>query len=320
MARRAFISFDYDNDNDNDARLKDLLVGQAKNSDTPFVIADWSIKEPSADWKDKARRQIRASGLVIVLCGKNMSTANSQPELCSGPSRRAFWELALRLLWLSGLPQTERKSAVDAMLTLSLANLPSTSSTPSALLRGPYLPGGGDRFARPAKTPASEPTRRHATTVLPRERFVELIRNYFVRFQEIFNVRIWKILVSRYVVASKSHLPKRFVETLEYVPRPPTDNVNPISCRFGRRLPLRSIRPNGYALSNDGYPSDDGVDILTQLRQINVNTRPMSNAHFRLSARADCKNKTDKRGDCRQDCSASGRHSLIKSHRKLLRR
>jgi len=51
MARRAFISFDYDNDNDNDndARLKDLLVGQAKNSDTPFVIADWSIKEPSAD-------------------------------------------------------------------------------------------------------------------------------------------------------------------------------------------------------------------------------------------------------------------------------
>jgi len=30
MARRAFVSFDYDNDND--ARLKDLLVGQAKNS------------------------------------------------------------------------------------------------------------------------------------------------------------------------------------------------------------------------------------------------------------------------------------------------
>jgi hypothetical protein len=71
MARRAFISFDYDND----ARLKDLLVGQAKNPDSPFVIADWSIKEPSADWKEKARRRIRASGLVIVLCGKNMSTA-----------------------------------------------------------------------------------------------------------------------------------------------------------------------------------------------------------------------------------------------------
>ncbi|MDR7172219.1 hypothetical protein J2W56_005980 [Nocardia kruczakiae] len=71
MAQRAFISFDYDND----ARLKDLLVGQSKNPDSPFVIADWSIKEPSADWKDKARRRIRASGLVIVLCGKYMSTA-----------------------------------------------------------------------------------------------------------------------------------------------------------------------------------------------------------------------------------------------------
>lgn len=71
MAQRAFISFDYDND----ARLKDLLVGQSKNPDSPFTIADWSIKEPSADWKDKARRRIRASGLVIVLCGKNMRTA-----------------------------------------------------------------------------------------------------------------------------------------------------------------------------------------------------------------------------------------------------
>jgi hypothetical protein len=71
MAQRAFISFDFDND----ARLKDLLVGQAKNPDSPFVIADWSIKEPSADWKETARRRIRASGLVIVLCGKNMRTA-----------------------------------------------------------------------------------------------------------------------------------------------------------------------------------------------------------------------------------------------------
>lgn len=71
MAQRAFISFDYDND----ARLKDLLVGQSKNPDSPFTIADWSIKEPSADWKDKARRRIRASGLVIVLCGTNMRTA-----------------------------------------------------------------------------------------------------------------------------------------------------------------------------------------------------------------------------------------------------
>ncbi|MFP3397660.1 hypothetical protein SB749_15120 [Brevibacterium sp. SIMBA_078] len=71
MAQRAFISFDYDND----ARQKDLLIGQSKNPDSPFVIHDWSLKEPSSDWKARARRQIRASGLVIVLCGRNMRTA-----------------------------------------------------------------------------------------------------------------------------------------------------------------------------------------------------------------------------------------------------
>lgn len=71
MSKRVFISFDYDND----ARLKDLLVGQAKHSDSPFEIADWSIKTASSDWKIQARRRIKASGLVIVLCGRNTHTA-----------------------------------------------------------------------------------------------------------------------------------------------------------------------------------------------------------------------------------------------------
>lgn len=71
MAQRAFISFDYDND----ARLKDLLVGQSKHSDSPFKIADWSIKTASPTWRVEARRRIRAAGLVIVLCGRNTRTA-----------------------------------------------------------------------------------------------------------------------------------------------------------------------------------------------------------------------------------------------------
>jgi len=69
--KRAFVSFDYDND----ARLKDLLIGQAKHPDTPFEIADWSIKEASAGWKEEARRRIRASDVVIVLCGHNTRSA-----------------------------------------------------------------------------------------------------------------------------------------------------------------------------------------------------------------------------------------------------
>jgi hypothetical protein len=55
-AKRSFISFDYDHDLD----LKTLLVGQAKNSDSPFSIQDFSIKEAIAkDWKEKARARIR---------------------------------------------------------------------------------------------------------------------------------------------------------------------------------------------------------------------------------------------------------------------
>jgi hypothetical protein len=69
---RAFISFDYDHDSD----LKTMLVGQARNADTPFVIADWSVKEhQTGNWKEKVRRRIRAVDVVIVLCGNHTHTA-----------------------------------------------------------------------------------------------------------------------------------------------------------------------------------------------------------------------------------------------------
>ena len=69
---KVFISFDADHDED----LKNLLVGQAKNEDSPFNIADWSIKEPlSGDWKEKARKRIRAVDVVTVICGEHTDTA-----------------------------------------------------------------------------------------------------------------------------------------------------------------------------------------------------------------------------------------------------
>jgi hypothetical protein len=69
---RAFISFDYDHDSD----LKTMLVGQARSADTPFVIADWSVKEhQTGSWKEKVRRRIRAVDVVIVLCGTHTHTA-----------------------------------------------------------------------------------------------------------------------------------------------------------------------------------------------------------------------------------------------------
>ncbi len=70
--KRVFISFDYDHDLD----IKNLLVGQSKNSDTPFEIADFSIKEAiSEDWKKKARTRIKGCDVIAVICGLHTNTA-----------------------------------------------------------------------------------------------------------------------------------------------------------------------------------------------------------------------------------------------------
>lgn len=68
---RVYIAFDYDNDQD----LKTLLVGQARNEDSPFEISDWSIKEASVSWEKEARERIRKSSQVAVLCGEQTNTA-----------------------------------------------------------------------------------------------------------------------------------------------------------------------------------------------------------------------------------------------------
>ena len=69
---RVFISFDYDHD----LSQKNLLVGQAKNDDSPFAIADWSVKEHiDEDWKAKVRTRMRSVDVVCILCGTHMSTA-----------------------------------------------------------------------------------------------------------------------------------------------------------------------------------------------------------------------------------------------------
>ncbi|GGO10622.1 TIR domain-containing protein [Microbispora bryophytorum] len=71
MAKRVFVSFDYDFDK----TLKDFLIGQARNSGSPFEVHDWSIKEPSSDWRAKARQRIRACDVVVVICGEHTHTA-----------------------------------------------------------------------------------------------------------------------------------------------------------------------------------------------------------------------------------------------------
>lgn len=71
--KRTFISFDYDHDSD----LKTLLVGQAKNPDSPFEITDMSIKEAiAANWKENARHRIKSCDAVVVICGKYTNSAS----------------------------------------------------------------------------------------------------------------------------------------------------------------------------------------------------------------------------------------------------
>ena len=70
---RVFISFDYDND----AELARILVGQAKQQDSPFSIKDCSLREPITEkWRTGVRDLIRAADLVIVICGKHTDVAS----------------------------------------------------------------------------------------------------------------------------------------------------------------------------------------------------------------------------------------------------
>ncbi len=70
--KKVFISFDFDND----SFLKEALVGQAKNPDTPFEIVDQSLRDPlTGDWKAKIRPRVQRSDLVVVMCGEKTHTA-----------------------------------------------------------------------------------------------------------------------------------------------------------------------------------------------------------------------------------------------------
>ena len=64
---RVFVSFDFDKDK----RLKDFIIGQSRLLDSPFDVADHSLKEaaPERNWKDKARANIKRSNIVLVMVG-----------------------------------------------------------------------------------------------------------------------------------------------------------------------------------------------------------------------------------------------------------
>jgi CTP synthase (UTP-ammonia lyase) len=70
---RAFVSFDYDNNKTE----KELFIGQAKNSKTPFNIEDWSSKTqlPQAQWEKLLKEKVNKCNMLIVLVGKKTASA-----------------------------------------------------------------------------------------------------------------------------------------------------------------------------------------------------------------------------------------------------
>lgn len=62
-----------------DETQRDLLKGQALNTDSPFEYIDMSVKQAyDENWKEKVRTRIKRSDGVIALISKNSLTSSGQ--------------------------------------------------------------------------------------------------------------------------------------------------------------------------------------------------------------------------------------------------
>ncbi|WP_417900463.1 hypothetical protein ABN702_09545 [Bacillus haimaensis] len=72
--KRIFISFAME-----DKMLRDFLVGQAKNHNSPFEFVDMSVKKPwDSSWKTNCRTRIKGCDGVIIIVTKNSKNADGQ--------------------------------------------------------------------------------------------------------------------------------------------------------------------------------------------------------------------------------------------------
>ena len=74
MATKVFVSFDFDNDK----TLKEFIIQQAKNADSPFEVSDLSLKEaaPERDWLAKAERAIGRADVFLIMLGSKTRNAS----------------------------------------------------------------------------------------------------------------------------------------------------------------------------------------------------------------------------------------------------
>ena len=103
---RVFISFDFDHDEDS----RNSLVEQSRNPDSPFEMADRSVREPmTGGWKVKVRERIKKTDQMIVLCGEHTNAATGvSAEL------RIAQEEKIPYFLLSGRKDKANKKPVSA--------------------------------------------------------------------------------------------------------------------------------------------------------------------------------------------------------------
>lgn len=74
VKNRVFISFAIE-----DVTLRDFLVGQGRNKNTPFSFVDMSVKQPwDSMWKTKCRTKIKGCDGMIGIITKNTAKADGQ--------------------------------------------------------------------------------------------------------------------------------------------------------------------------------------------------------------------------------------------------
>jgi len=72
--KRVFIAFAAE-----DKNYRDLLVGQARNEDSPFDFVDMSVKQPwDTQWKTNCRTKIKGCDGMIALVSKNSQKASGE--------------------------------------------------------------------------------------------------------------------------------------------------------------------------------------------------------------------------------------------------
>ena len=74
MKKRIFISFAME-----DVELRNILVGQARNDNSPFDFVDMSVKNPwDSAWKTNCRTKIKGCHGMIAIITKNTKNASGE--------------------------------------------------------------------------------------------------------------------------------------------------------------------------------------------------------------------------------------------------